>query len=92
MLIIGKFKKINEEKIILGKSGESNSFNLFKKYQKNTLDFLMPFTNLLKTTLNITNENNLKFLIFIKIMKFNYIANILRLKWLILRIKNFRFK
>ena len=89
MLIIGKFKKINEEKIILGKSGESNGSDLFKKYQKNTLDFLMPFTNLLKTTLNITNEKNLKFLIFIKIMKFNYIANILRLKRLILRIKNF---
>lgn len=86
MLQEGKFKLIKDGNLILGKSGVSSQSNIFKKYQKNIKDFIIPFNNLLKNSLILTNSKSLKFLIFLKILKFNYEANKLRLKWLILKI------
>lgn len=86
MLQKGKFKNIGKERLILGKFGLSNDTNLFNSYQKNIIDFLLPFNNLLKEALFLTNSISIKLLIFLKITKFNYDANILRLKRLIIKI------
>lgn len=85
MLIKGKFKNIGEGSLILSKSGMSNRKNIFKKYQENYIDLILPFNKLLKNSLILSKSIKLKFLIFIKILKFNFDANILRFKWLILK-------
>ena len=86
MLIKGKFKNIGEGSLILSKSGMSNRKDIFKKYQEGYIDMILPFNKLLKNSLILSNSIKLKFLIFIKILKFNFDANILRFKWLILKI------
>ena len=86
MLLKGKFKNIGKGKLILSKSGMSNRANIFKKYQESYIDFILPFNKLFKNSLILSDSIKLKFLIFIKILKFNIEVNILRFKWLILKI------
>ena len=86
MLLKGKFKNIGEGSLILSKSGMSNRKDIFKKYQDGYIDFILPFNKLLKNSLILSSNIQLKIIIFIKILKFNFDANILRLKWLILKI------
>ena len=86
MLLKGKFKNIGEGNLILSKSGMSNRSNIFEKYQESYIDLVLPFNKLFKNSLILSDSIKLKYLIFIKILKFNFDANILRFKWLILKI------
>ncbi len=42
----GKLKRIENGELILGKSGESNTSNVFKKYNTNVINFFVPFNKL----------------------------------------------
>tara|TARA_B100000575_G_C23138352_1_gene661891 strand:- start:2465 stop:3304 length:840 start_codon:yes stop_codon:yes gene_type:complete len=84
MVMQGKFNRIKEEKLILSKTGISNQKNIYSRYRKNFFDFCFPFYKLTKNSIFLTNKLHLKIIIFLKTILFNYHANILRLKWLIL--------
>jgi len=86
MVLIGKFNRIDNGLLRLGKFGQSHQKNIFEKYRNNKIEFVIPFFTLLSKSITLTNIFKIKFIIIYKILKFNYVANLLRIKWLILKI------
>jgi glycosyltransferase involved in cell wall biosynthesis len=81
----GKMANISEGYVILGNFGASNSINVFKKYNKNCILFLIPFYSLSKITFSYFN--NASFILKVKLLaKFsilNFRALILNVGWIL---------
>lgn len=86
LVLIGKLNRLDSGLIRLGKFGTSHKENIFKKYRKNNIEFILPFFTLLNKSIRLTNKFQIRFVMIYKILKFNYVANLVRIKWLILKI------
>ena len=86
MVLWGKFKRIDEGLMQLGKSGTSNKKNIFEIYRTKKIEFFFPLIELLKNSLLLTDKIKIKLIISYKILLLNYAANLLRIKWLIIKI------
>lgn len=76
LIIAGKFNRLDSEELILGKSGESNSGNIFKVYRKTLWFWLFPFWRLIVITSRITRGFKAKYraTIFYKLIALNNLA------------------
>jgi glycosyltransferase involved in cell wall biosynthesis len=84
----GKIAKINQGYVILGSSGESNTKNIFKNYNKNFISFIIPFWKFMRLTHHHFLKNipfSLSMYLFCYFFYLNFLALILNIRWFILR-------
>lgn len=81
LLILGKFKRIDNGEVILGKNGLSHN-DIFRKYRKSFLYWLLPFFKLTFKTAEIFREATLKQKMYLSrnLFRLNYQAFIWQIK------------
>lgn len=83
MLQRGKLKRIESGELILGKSGESNTSNVFKKYNTNAVNFFIPFNRLFTFTnsLFVNPDIQLRIKLYLRWFSLSFSALKLNVKW-----------
>jgi glycosyltransferase involved in cell wall biosynthesis len=69
----GKTKRLDQGYVVLGRSGFSNSGKILKHYRKNFIHYILPFFELIKSTIEICSfcSISVKFKVYINLLKLN---------------------